>query len=143
MGTERQVMQDYLDALIKRADYPALFTDDVVVTFEGTDQRAEGREAAVPDGEDVSEIVRVEAQVGQHVQRTGPDDGGQDDHHPAAGPQRRDRQVDPPRPAPVPGRQPAVGKQHDGGTEEDERQGPAHVQQDRDPAQRQQRPIHR
>ena len=22
MGTERQVMQDYLDALVKRADYP-------------------------------------------------------------------------------------------------------------------------
>jgi predicted ester cyclase len=46
MGTERQVMQDYLDALIKRADYPAFFTDDVVATFEGTDQRAEGREGA-------------------------------------------------------------------------------------------------
>lgn len=46
MGTERQVIQDYLDTLIKRGDYPAFFTDDVVVTFEGTDQRAEGREAA-------------------------------------------------------------------------------------------------
>jgi predicted ester cyclase len=46
MGTERQVMQDYLDALVKRADYPAYFTDDVVATFEGTDQRADGREAA-------------------------------------------------------------------------------------------------
>ena len=46
MGTERQVMQDYLDMLIKRADYPVFFTDDVVATFEGTDQRAEGREAA-------------------------------------------------------------------------------------------------
>jgi ketosteroid isomerase-like protein len=46
MGTERQVMQDYLDTLVKRGDYPALFTEDVVVTFEGTDQRAEGREAA-------------------------------------------------------------------------------------------------
>jgi hypothetical protein len=45
-GTERQVMQDYLDTLIKRGDYPAFFTEDVVVTFEGTDQRAEGREAA-------------------------------------------------------------------------------------------------
>ena len=45
MGTERQVMQDYLDTLVKRGDYPAFFTDDVVVTFEGTDQRAEGREA--------------------------------------------------------------------------------------------------
>jgi steroid delta-isomerase-like uncharacterized protein len=46
MSTERQVMQDYLDALVKRADYPAYFTDDVVATFEGTDQRAEGRDAA-------------------------------------------------------------------------------------------------
>ena len=46
MGTERQVMQDYLDALLKRADFPAYFTEDVVATFEGTDQRADGREAA-------------------------------------------------------------------------------------------------
>lgn len=46
MGTERQVMQEYLDLLVKRADYSALFTDDVIVTFEGTDQRAEGRQAA-------------------------------------------------------------------------------------------------
>src|SRR5579863_6935051 len=46
MGTERQVMQDYLDALVKRADFSAYFTDDVVATFEGTDQRADGRDAA-------------------------------------------------------------------------------------------------
>src|SRR5208282_761592 len=46
MGTERQVMQDYLDALVKRADFPRYFTDDVVATFEGTDQRADGRDAA-------------------------------------------------------------------------------------------------
>lgn len=46
MGTERQVMQDYLDTLVKRGDYPAFFTEDVVAAFEGTDQRAEGREAA-------------------------------------------------------------------------------------------------
>jgi steroid delta-isomerase-like uncharacterized protein len=46
MGTERKVIQDYLDALVKRVDYPAYFTDDVVATFEGTDQRATGREAA-------------------------------------------------------------------------------------------------
>jgi predicted ester cyclase len=46
MRTERQVMQDYLDALVKRADFPAYFTDDVVATFEGTDQRADGRKAA-------------------------------------------------------------------------------------------------
>ena len=46
MSIERQVMQDYLDALVKRADFPAYFTDDVVATFEGTDQRAEGRDAA-------------------------------------------------------------------------------------------------
>ena len=46
MGTERKVMEEYLDALVKRADYPAYFTDDVVATIEGTDQRAVGREAA-------------------------------------------------------------------------------------------------
>jgi steroid delta-isomerase-like uncharacterized protein len=46
MGTERQVMQDYLDTLVKREDFPAYFADDVVATFEGTDQRAEGRDAA-------------------------------------------------------------------------------------------------
>jgi predicted ester cyclase len=46
MGTERQVMQEYLDALVKRADYPRYFAENVVVTFEGTDQRAEGRQAA-------------------------------------------------------------------------------------------------
>ena len=46
MGTKRQVMRDYLDTLAKRADFPAYFTDDVVATFEGTDQRADGREAA-------------------------------------------------------------------------------------------------
>ena len=46
MGTERQMMQEYIDALVKRADYPRYFAEDVVATFEGTDQRAEGREAA-------------------------------------------------------------------------------------------------
>ena len=46
MGAEQQVMQDYLDTLVKRGDFPAYFTDDVVATFEGTDQRAEGRDAA-------------------------------------------------------------------------------------------------
>jgi len=45
MGTERQVMQDYLDTLVKRGDYPVYFTEDVVATVEWTDQRAEGREA--------------------------------------------------------------------------------------------------
>ena len=46
MGTERQVMQEYLDELVKRADFPRYFTDNVVATFEGTDQRANGRDAA-------------------------------------------------------------------------------------------------
>jgi steroid delta-isomerase-like uncharacterized protein len=46
MGTERQVMQDYVDALVKRADFSGYFTDDVVATVEGTDQRADGRQAA-------------------------------------------------------------------------------------------------
>jgi steroid delta-isomerase-like uncharacterized protein len=46
MGTERQVMQEYLDALFKRtADYSVHFTDDVAATIQGTDRRADGREA--------------------------------------------------------------------------------------------------
>jgi len=46
MSTERQVMQDYLDALVKRADFARYFASDVVATIEGTDQRADGPEAA-------------------------------------------------------------------------------------------------
>ena len=46
MGTERQVVQDYVNALVKRGDFSVYFTDDVVATIEGTDQRADGREAA-------------------------------------------------------------------------------------------------
>jgi predicted ester cyclase len=46
MGTELQVMQDYLDALVKRADFARYFASDVVVTIEGTDQRADGPEGA-------------------------------------------------------------------------------------------------
>jgi predicted ester cyclase len=46
MGAERQVMQDYIDALVKRADFTRYFTEDVVATLEGTDQRADGRQAA-------------------------------------------------------------------------------------------------
>ena len=45
MGDERKTMQQYLDALTARADYAQYFTDDVVVTVEWSDQRAEGREA--------------------------------------------------------------------------------------------------
>ncbi len=45
MGDERKTMQQYLDALVARGDYGRYFTDDVVVTVEGSDQRAEGREA--------------------------------------------------------------------------------------------------
>jgi len=51
MGTERQVMQDYLDALVKRADFPSYFTEDVVATFEGdrpAGRRPGGRRAADP-----------------------------------------------------------------------------------------------
>jgi len=46
MSAERQVMQDYIDALVKRADFTRYFTEDVIASFEGTDQRADGREAA-------------------------------------------------------------------------------------------------
>src|SRR5881392_3758265 len=46
MGTERQVMQGYLDALVQRGDFPAYFADDVIASFEGTDQTAVGRDRA-------------------------------------------------------------------------------------------------
>jgi predicted ester cyclase len=46
MSAERQVMQEYIDTLVKRADFASYFTEDVVATFEGTDQRADGRQAA-------------------------------------------------------------------------------------------------
>jgi predicted ester cyclase len=46
MGTERQVMQGYLDALAERRDFAAYFTDDVIASFEGTDQTAVGRDRA-------------------------------------------------------------------------------------------------
>ena len=46
MGTERQVVQGYLDALVQRADFAAYFADDVVASFEGTDQAAVGRDRA-------------------------------------------------------------------------------------------------
>ncbi len=46
VDTERQVMQGYLDALVQRADFPAYFTDDVIASFEGTDQTAVGRDRA-------------------------------------------------------------------------------------------------
>jgi len=46
MSTQRQAMQDYLDSLVKRTDFTAYYTDDVIASFEGTDQRAAGREAA-------------------------------------------------------------------------------------------------
>ena len=50
MSTQRQAMQDYLDSLVKRADFTAYYTDDVVASFEGTDERrrARGRRAADP-----------------------------------------------------------------------------------------------
>lgn len=43
MSPQRQTMQNYLDALIERGDFSQYFTDDIVVTVEGTDQRADGR----------------------------------------------------------------------------------------------------
>jgi hypothetical protein len=46
MGTERQVMQGYIDALVQRADFTAYFADDVIASFEGTDQTAVGRDRA-------------------------------------------------------------------------------------------------
>ncbi len=55
MGGGRQMMQDYLDALAKRADYGQYFTSDVILTAVGTDQRAVGREAAVRQMRDMHE----------------------------------------------------------------------------------------
>jgi predicted ester cyclase len=46
MGSERQVMQDYLDTLVKRGDYTVYFADDIVASVEGTDQTAVGRDRA-------------------------------------------------------------------------------------------------
>jgi predicted ester cyclase len=46
MGSERQVMQDYIDTLVKRGDYTVYFADDIVASFEGTDQTAVGRDRA-------------------------------------------------------------------------------------------------
>ena len=46
MSDARHMLQDYVDALIKHADFGQYYTDDVVVTVEGADQRAVGREAA-------------------------------------------------------------------------------------------------
>ena len=46
MGSERQVMQDYLDTLIKRGDFRVYFADDIVASVEGTDQTAVGRDRA-------------------------------------------------------------------------------------------------
>ncbi len=55
MGDRRQMMRDYLDALAKRADYGRYFTDDVILTAVGTDQRAVGRESAVRQMRDMHE----------------------------------------------------------------------------------------
>ena len=46
MSQTRQIMQHYLDALIKRGDFARYFTDDVAVTIEGTGQHAAGRDSA-------------------------------------------------------------------------------------------------
>ena len=46
MDDRRQMMQDYLEAFAKGADFGQYFTSDVVLTVMGTDQRAVGREAA-------------------------------------------------------------------------------------------------
>ena len=42
----RQALEQYLQALTSHDDFGEYFNDNVVVTFAGTDQRAEGREAA-------------------------------------------------------------------------------------------------
>lgn len=42
----QQTLDRYLQALTAHGDFGEYFSDDVVVTFAGTDQRADGREAA-------------------------------------------------------------------------------------------------
>jgi predicted ester cyclase len=39
-------MQNYIDTLVKRGDYTVYFADDIVASFEGTDQTAVGRDRA-------------------------------------------------------------------------------------------------
>jgi steroid delta-isomerase-like uncharacterized protein len=46
MTTQRQAMEEYIDALVKRANFADFFTDDVTVSVEWSEQRADGREAA-------------------------------------------------------------------------------------------------
>lgn len=41
----QQTMQGYMDALLSHGDFAQYFSDDVVCTVEGTDQRYQGREA--------------------------------------------------------------------------------------------------
>ncbi len=55
MGDRRQMMQDYLDALAKGADFGQYFTNDVMLIAVGTDQHAFGREAAVQQMRDMHE----------------------------------------------------------------------------------------
>ena len=46
MSAERQVVQDYIDALVKRADFTGFLHRGRHRHIRGTDQRADGREAA-------------------------------------------------------------------------------------------------
>ncbi len=55
MGDRRQIMQDYLHALAKGADYGQYFTNDVMLIAVGTDQHALGREAVVRQMRDMHE----------------------------------------------------------------------------------------
>lgn len=72
MSTERQVMQDYIDALVKRADFTRYFTEDVIATFEGTDYRAEGRQAA---GELIRYVHEIAFDARPDVKNLFTDDG--------------------------------------------------------------------
>jgi predicted ester cyclase len=57
MNDRRQMMQDYLEALDKRADYGQYFASDVILAAMGTDQSAIGREAAVRQMRDMHERI--------------------------------------------------------------------------------------
>ena len=51
----------------------------------GEEQPSERREPTLPDGQDLSGVVRVEGEVGHHVEGPGAHDGGDDDPHEHAG----------------------------------------------------------
>lgn len=64
----QQVLERYMQTLMAHGSFSDHFSDDVVVTFEGSDQRAEGREAAhqlIAAAHELGELTVREVFVGQ------------------------------------------------------------------------------